>query len=464
MKKICFLLFCNLILYIQSFTQDITGIWNGVLSVQGQQLTLNFNIIKSETGYNTTMDSPDQGAKGIKINSTTYENGILILKVDAAKIEYTATLNKDNIFEGTFVQGMMSAPLNLSRDVVVKQKTNRPQEPHAPFNYYSEEVVIKNEKENVTLAGTLTLPTKDGIYPVVVLVSGSGPQNRNEELMGHKPFLLIADYFAKNGIGVLRYDDRGVGKSTGKFSTATTMNFATDANAAVQYLKTRTGIKNIGIAGHSEGGIIAPIVAAKNKDVNFIILMAGTGVRGDKLLLQQNYLIAKAQGATEEDLTKAKILNAKIYDCVINSKTIDLAKIKLTTLLKNEMKTNPPKDLPKGVKEDDVIKSQIEEVTNAWGVNLLKYDPSINLKKVTCPTLALHGDKDLQVPSIQNLPAIKKAIMSNGNKNVTIKEFKNLNHLFQESTTGNPNEYSTLEQTMAPIVLDTMVNWIKALK
>jgi uncharacterized protein len=448
----------------KNYGQDITGIWNGVLSVEGQQLTLKFNIVKTETGYTATMDSPDQGAKGIKINTTTYENGLLTLKVDAAKIEYTATLNKENIFEGTFKQGGLSVPLNLSRSIVEKQKLKRPQEPIAPFDYYTEEVTFNNVKENITLAGTLTLPTKEGKFPVVVLVSGSGPQNRNEELLGHKPFLLIADYFAKNGIGVLRYDDRGVGKSTGKFSTATSFNFANDADAAVQYLKTRQEVKSIGIAGHSEGGIIAPIVAAQNNAVNFIILLAGTGVRGDKLLLEQNYLIAKVSGASDDELKKAKALNAKIYNCVLNSKTVELAKSNLTTLLTNEINLNSPKNLPNGVTEADVIKSQVDDVTSAWGINLLKYDPAVNLKKVKCPVLALNGDKDLQVPSTQNLPAIKKALTSNGNKNVTTKEFKNLNHLFQETTTGNPNEYGTLEQTMSPIVLETMVQWIIGLK
>jgi uncharacterized protein len=464
MKKIVLTLIVLLTIVLKIDAQDIVGKWNGILEVQGTQLPLVFNISKADAGYSGTFDSPTQGAKDIKLNSTTYENGVLTLKYDQLKIEYTGTLNKDNIIEGTFKQGGYSAPLNLSKKEVEIKKANRPQEPKPPYSYYTEDVTFKNEKAGVTLAGTLSLPAKDGKYPIVVLVSGSGPQNRNEELLGHKPFLVIADYLTKNGIGVLRYDDRGVAKSTGVFKTATSFDFADDATAAVNYLKTRVEAGKIGIAGHSEGGVIAPIVAAKNKNVNFIILLAGTGVVGDKLLLEQTYLISKADGASAADLVKAKKTNEQIFSLIKKATSEEQAKKELTILLKKEIKNMTEADKPKDISEDDFIKQQVAQMANPWMMNFLRYDPAINLKKVKCPVLALNGDKDLQVPSAMNLPAIKKAVMSNGNKNVTTKEFKNLNHLFQETTTGSPTEYSIIEQTISPLVLEEMLNWIKGLK
>jgi len=266
--------------------QEITGEWNGVLNIQGTQLRVVFNIKKTDSGYISTMDSPDQGAKDIPVATTTFEDPILKIKATAIGATYNGKL-ADGIITGTFVQRGMSLPLILSRDKVEKQVLKRPQEPKAPFPYYSEEVVFKNDKADITLAGTLTLPKKEGKFPVVILITGSGPQDRNEELMGHKPFLVIADYFTKKGIAVLRYDDRGFGKSTGNFKTATSNDFALDVESAVAYLKTRKEIdKNkIGLIGHSEGGIIAPMVAAKSKDVDFIVLLAGTGIPGDELLL-----------------------------------------------------------------------------------------------------------------------------------------------------------------------------------
>jgi uncharacterized protein len=445
-----------------SFAQDITGKWYGSLNVQGTALALVFDITKTDSVYSTTLDSPDQGVKGIKVNATTFRDGVLTLKADALKMEYTGTL-KANTIEGIFQQSGFSIPLNLTNKPVEKQKINRPQEPLAPFAYYSEDVVFKNTKDNVQLAGTLTLPQKEGRFSVVVMVTGSGPQDRNEELLGHKPFLVIADYFAKNGVGVLRFDDRGVGKSTGTFGTATSFDFANDAEAAVQYLKTRTEVNKIGIAGHSEGGAIAPMVAARNRDISFVILLAGPGITGDKLLLEQNYLIAKADGVGETELSTNKMLNTKIYSLIKKARTADEVKTNLTALLKAEAKNLPESVKHNGVTDDNFISEQVKGSANPWMMSFVKYDPSVNLKKIKCPLLAVNGDKDLQVPSYLNLPAIKKAVTSNGNKNVTVKEYKNLNHLFQETATGNPKEYGIIEQTFSPAVLADMLDWIKGL-
>jgi uncharacterized protein len=462
MKKNLLAIFCALFLFIgKNVAQTIEGKWYGNLNVQGTALPLVFSFTKTDTTYSGTLASPKQGPGEMKLTSVNFINANLTATLNSPNIEYTGTLNKDNIIEGTFKQGGMSLPLNLSRQAIEIKKVNHPQEPKEPFNYYTEDVFFKNTKANIELAGTLSLPTKQGKYPVVVLVSGSGPQNRNEELLGHKPFLVIADFLTKNGIGVLRYDDRGIAKSAGSFVTATTNDFADDANAAVKYLSTRKEVSKIGIIGHSEGGLIAPMVAVQNKLVNFIVLLAGTGVKGDVLLAEQIALVTKASGVSDADIATSKKINNGMFAILTKSKTTEEAKINLTKYLGAEIKNMPAADKPAGVSDDELLESLVRQMATPWMINFLKYDPAPNLKKVKCAVLALNGDKDLQVPSTMNLPAIKKAITSNGNKNVTTKEFKNLNHLFQETTTGNPAEYETIEQTFSPLVLEEILAWIK---
>ena len=442
--------------------QNITGEWNGALKVQGTQLRLVFTITKTDTGISATMDSPDQGAKGIPTTSTTFENSILRITIANAKIEYEGTLGNDNIIVGTFKQGGQSFPMNLSKEVIEKEKLVRPQEPIKPYSYYAEDITFENKKAGIRLAGTLTLPQKEGVFPVVILISGSGPQNRDEELLGHKPFLVLADYLTKNGIAVLRYDDRGIASSKGDFKTATTADFATDVEASIAYLKTRKEInkKKIGLIGHSEGGIIAPMVANKSADVAFIVLLAGTGIQGDKLLLLQQKLIGKVSGVSDEDLLKSELTNRKVFDIVNQSNSLEQLKTDLTNYLKHTLKDDPNAEKPEGMSDDDLVKLQVNQIANPWMHYFIKYDPASTLEKVKCPVLALNGEKDLQVPPKENLEAIKKALAKGGNKKVTTKELPNLNHLFQECKTGSPDEYATIEQTFSPIALEEISKWI----
>ncbi len=460
MRKLTTILALLLVVF-SSFGQDITGQWTGLLKVQGMQLRVVFNLTKTADGWSSTMDSPDQGAKGIPVNSTTFDGSKLKVEVTNLRVVYTGEL-KEKIIEGTFTQNGMLFPMNLSKEKVEKEVVKRPQEPVKPYPYYSEEVTFQNSKANITLAGTLTLPKKEGSFPVVVLITGSGPQNRDEELMGHKPFLILSDYLTRNGIAVLRYDDRGVGQSKGEFKTATTEDFASDAESAVEYLKTRKEIRQncIGLVGHSEGGIIAPMVAARSKYVNFIVLLAGTGIRGDKLLLLQQELIARASGASEADIQKTKEHNSKAFDIVINSKSTESLKADLKTYLTGLLKDLPADSKPKNMTDDDFLTLQINQTTNPWMQYFIKYDPSVTLEKVKCPVLAINGDKDLQVPSKINLPAIEKALKKGGNKHFTTKEFPNLNHLFQECKSGLPAEYAEIEQTFAPVALGEIAKWI----
>lgn len=455
-----------LITFLVSFSltaQEIAGQWNGALKVQGTQLRLVFNITKTDNGLSSTMDSPDQGAKGIPTTTTSFENSILKITIENAKIEYIGTLGNDNIIVGTFKQGGQTFPMNLSKEIIEKEKLLRPQEPTKPYSYYSEDITFENKKAGISLAGTLTLPKKEGVFPVVILISGSGPQNRDEEILGHKPFLVLSDYLTKNGIAVLRYDDRGTAFSKGDFKTATSADFATDVESAIEYLKNRKEInkKKIGLIGHSEGGLIAPMVASKAKDVAFIVLLAGTGIQGDQLLLLQQKLIGKVSGVSDEDLKKNELTNRKAFDIVNKSTSLEQLKTDLTAFILQEMKDNPNAEKPKGMTDDDFVKMQVNQIANPWMQFFIKYNPALVLTKVKCPVLAINGEKDLQVPAKENLDAIKKALTKGGNKKVTIKEMSNLNHLFQECKTGSPDEYATIEQTFSPTALTEILTWLQ---
>ena len=445
------------------FGQDITGTWNGVLKVQGMQLSLVFHINKTEKGFSSTMDSPDQKAFGMPVTTTNFENSKLIIAIANPRIEYEGVLGADGNIIGNFKQSGQSFPMNLSKGKVEKEIIKRPQEPKKPYSYYTEDVVFENKVENITLAGTLSLPTKEGFFPAVILISGSGAQNRDEELLGHKPFLVIADYLTKNGIAVLRFDDRGTAMSKGNYATATTLDFASDVEAAVQYLLTRKEIdqKKIGLIGHSEGGIIAPMVAAKSNKVSFIILLAGTGIPGDELLLLQQELIGKASGISDEDLKKTKSTNSEVFEMVKKAKNSDQLNVDITEYITKSLKLDSKAKIPDGITESEYIAMQMSQITSPWMQFFIKYNPALVLEKVKCPVLALNGNKDMQVPSKVNLDAINKALVKGGNKKVTIKELLNLNHLFQECKTGAPQEYSEIEQTFSPSALVEILNWIQ---
>ena len=453
MKKAILLLITVLVSSL-AIGQEITGQWNGLLKVPGAQLRIVANISKTETGYVSTVDSPDQNANGIPVAATTFENSILKLEIPVINGSYEGTLNKDNIIVGKLTQNGQSFEVNLSKEIVQKQVFSRPQEPKKPYPYYTEDVKFLNKTANITLAGTLSLPKKEGNFPAVILITGSGAENRDEEIFGHKPFLVLSDYLTKKGIAVLRLDDRGVGESTGNTNTSTTVDFASDIQAGVDYLKTRTEInkKKIGLIGHSEGGLIAPMVAGNSKDINFIVLLAGPGLRGDKILLLQNELIKRQNGKPEIEIQKEKEIFKGVYDLVIASSLNDgNLKSNITSYLKTQY-NDPSKDAD--------VELIIAQVTNTWWYNFIKLDPVPFLEKVKCPVLALNGSKDLQVPAEINLEAIKKTLINSGNKKVTTKILPNLNHLFQECQTGAPSEYETIEQTFSPIALEEISNWL----
>lgn len=441
--------------------QDISGKWYGKLNVMGAELHLGLNFTTNDSSYTGTMDIPQQNAIGITLTSVTFENKTLVFKFDQAKFSYSGKLNDANEFDGVFSQNGQNFPLRLSRTKTEVKKINRPQEPKPPFAYEIEDVTFQNEKDKITLGGTFTYPRKEN-FPAVILISGSGQQDRNSEIFGHKPFWVIADYLTQNGIGVLRIDDRGVGKSGGNPATSTSYDFATDIEAAVTFIKTKKGVnpKKIGLIGHSEGGMIAPIVASKDKKINFIILLAGPGIPCDELLLEQTYLLGKTSGMSESELENIRKINQSVYSIAKSNKTDTEARKALETVFSSLYSENPEFTTSSAAEKIQILNQQIDPVLTPWFRYFVRFEPKHYLEKVKCPVLVLNGEKDLQVAPKTNMEGIKNALIKARNKNVTLKEYPNLNHLFQECITGTTEEYGAIEQTFSPEVLQDMKDWI----
>ena len=442
-----------------SQAQDVAGQWNGVLTVQGINLRIVFHVNKTDDGYAATMDSPDQGAFGIPVTATAFDGSKLSLMIQNIGVLYEGEFKTDSV-AGTFKQGALSVPMILKRTPAEVKPVNRPQEPKPPYPYRSEEVTFENKNAGVTLAGTLTMPETGKSFKAVILITGSGPQDRNEEIMGHKPFLVIADYLTRRGIAVLRFDDRGTAQSTGNFATATTADFAADVESAIAYLKSREEInpQKIGLMGHSEGGIIAPMAATRSNDVAFIVMLAGTGIRGAELMLLQAELVHRASGMPEDRIAKTVGINAKVFDKILN--TEGLVPAQEINAFMTALKDDVAAVTPEGISVDDYIRLFTAQVSSPWMQYFLRYDPAPALEKVKCPVLAINGDKDLQVPAEVNLKAIGEALKKGGNNQLTIKEYPNLNHLFQECDTGSPAEYTVIEQTFSPEALKDLGDWI----
>jgi fermentation-respiration switch protein FrsA (DUF1100 family) len=445
----------------QTDNDSLPGIWQGVLRVQGFELRLVFNVAETEGNLTATMDSPDQNAFGIKVDSAYFNNDSVYFYIAQAKGYYDGIYQKDSI-SGTWHQGGGAWPVVLKKTQKVEEP-KRPQMPQKPYPYNEEEVTFTDKEAGIELAGTLTLPKEGGPFPAAVLVTGSGPQDRDETLLGHKPFLVLADYLTRHGIAVLRYDDRGVGQSAGKFSTATTQDFENDALAAVKFLENRKDIRRneTGIIGHSEGGLIAPLAAVKSSDVNFIVLMAGPGVSGRAILLEQSRLIEKAMGMSEDKIEKSAELAKKFYNIVENEKDSAAAAEKIVTLYRNYYASLDSTDKTEfGSDPESVFDMQAKTLLTPWFKFFLTYDPKETLEKVKVPVLAINGENDLQVPPKQNLPVIEEALKEGGNKDYKVVEIPKLNHLFQTSETGSPMEYSKIEETISPKALEIITNWI----
>lgn len=454
-----------IMLSFQTFAQqDLSGIWSGKLELPNSaSLTIVFNLaIDTDGKYIATLDSPDQGVKGIPTESTEIKEDSIFINIPVVHGNYKGKIffDEDEI-NGKWNQGGMSLDLLLKKTDKI-ELPKRPQEPKEPYPYNSEDVLFENDIDNVVLAGTLTFPKDGNNFPAVILISGSGGQDRNEEIFNHKPFLVIADYLTRNGIAVLRFDDRGIAQSTGDHSTATTEDFARDVLAGVQFLKERKEIDKtkIGLIGHSEGGIIAPLVATQSNDIAFIIMMAGTGIPGDSILYLQGALIQRAEGISEEEIQKSLKTQKELFSIIKHSTDENLEK-ELKEKLIAEIQKMSNEDKAKLGDPDTYIDMQLKTLTSPWFKYFLKFNPASVLEKVKCPVLAINGEKDLQVPPKENLSAIKTALEKGGNKNFEVVELKGLNHLFQTSETGKISEYGQIEETISPLALQTMLAWIK---
>lgn len=441
-------------------SDDIIGIWSGKLDVGGKALTIVFNIAKEGETVIATMDSPDQGVTGIDVESVSCSGGNAVIMIKKIGGSFEGKLEGGSM-TGTWKQGGAEFPLTLEKKTEAP-KMNRPQEPKEPYPYKSEDVKFKNEKAGIYLAGTLTMPEGDGPFPAVIMVSGSGKQDRNETVFGHKPFLIIADWLTRNGVAVLRYDDRGAGESEGVFKDGTTMDFADDAEAAFNYLYSlpTTDKKFAGIIGHSEGGMIAPIVASRDKDVKFIILLAGPGITLEEVILQQSKDMQTVSGADSALIANAYIINKKIYDAAKS----DLSDSALAEQVKKIM-TDYRETLDDTLKseiDDETIEGSAKMVTGKWFRAGMKLDHTPYVAKVKCPVLAINGEKDLQVSAAVNLPALEKLLKDGGNKDYTISLLPGINHALQKCETGLPSEYASIETTVDSTVLYTISDWMKA--
>jgi len=442
----------------------LVGSWLGRVDISSVVLRVVFNISLGDSdSLMVTLDSPDQGAKDIKVGPLTISGDQISIKAPLLLAEYTGTIKNDTLMEGSLKQAGRTFPLALTK--IAKPITiNRPQEPKPPFPYKSEDIRFMNKTAGITLGGTVTIPDGSGPFPAVILITGSGSQNRNEELMAHKPFWVIADYLSRNGIAVLRYDDRGVGQSENTSAPSTSADFATDAIAALHYLKTVEKIDTmlIGLAGHSEGGLVAAIAASGNSGIAFVISLAGPGVSGEQILYRQNYDLNKASGMSEKELKALITMSRKMYAVIKKEPDNAKATDEMTAILKRTMEKQkaPAEEVEKALKG---FPASAATLTSPWYRSFIVTDPSVYWKKVFCPVLALNGEKDLQVAADVNLPAIRKAVLSGGNSKVTVIRFPGLNHIFQHCKTGMPSEYGEIEETFSPEVLKIMAGWINDL-
>jgi len=445
----------------------LEGAWQGTLAVppSGFELRIVFKITAEPDGTLTAlMDSPDQGAYDITVDRVWHEDGAVRFEVDVAAGLYEGTVSEDGTtMEGEWNQGGLALPLVLEHFDEVPV-LNRPQEPVEPFPYTAEEVEYTNDAAGITLAGTLTLPEGGGPFTAAILISGSGAQDRDEFILGHKPFLVLADHLTRNGIAVLRVDDRGVGGSTGDPLRATSEDFAGDVLAGVEYLKGRGEIDagRIGLVGHSEGGIIAPMVAARSDDVAYTVLMAAPGLVGEELLYLQAKLIAAAGGIDADIVEENRAIQAEIFS-VLKQEIDDAAMEEKLTAAFREAFEALPEEQREAVDPEQYFKMKVATVQNPWFRFFLTYDPAQTLGEVRCPVLAITGETDLQAPPDPNLAIIGAALNEGGNEHVTLMELPGLNHLFQTSETGAPSEYGQIEETMSPILLDAVADWINGL-
>jgi hypothetical protein len=431
------------------------GIWQGALTGNGMRWRLQLHVSHDDQKHLVAaLDSPDQGVSGLPATKVTQKEAIFHFEIPVVSGVYEGTLNAaKTAIAGTWTQNDVTQKLEFQRSDKLLELV-RPQNPVKPYPYREEELTFTNEKAKVSLAGTLTLPSGPGPFPAAILIGDSGRQDRDESIAGHRPFLVLADHLTRKGLAVLRFDKRSIGKSTGNYDQATTDDFAGDVEAALAYVKSRKEIdlRKIGLIGHSEGAIIAPLVATRSKDVAWIVLLAGSGLKGEDLLLLQTETSLRTAGVTDGEIFRTVAFNKQSYALVRQQKDPTALEAKLNDLIQS---TSTGAAMPAGA-----LQSQVRLLVSPWFRSFLDYDPIPALQKTACPVLALNGEKDLQVPPKENLSKIKKALEDGGNKDFQTTELPGLNHLFQHGPTGSPTEYGAIEETMAPEALNAISDWV----
>ena len=439
---------------------EIAGVWHGEIKIPGQPLAIKVVLTRADADWTGTIDIPAQGAKnlplvGIKVEPYEEDTRVTFAMHGVpGNPTFEGRLQSDGIILGTFSQGGARLEFQLSRDITGPA---RPQNPKAPFPYQVEEARFKHN--SINFAGTLTIPAGAGPFPAVLLISGSGPQNRDSEIFGHKPFLVIADHLTRAGIAVLRIDDPGVGGSTAHPQPPTAADFADNAIAAIDFLKrdSRINPDQIGLIGHSEGGIVAPLATSREEGIAFVILLAAPGVPGDEMMRKQNERILDAAGIAGEQ----KEIRLALVDQLFAALTSDLPEAevrrKVEEVVRRQFETN---GIPCTQQDETQVRMAVEQAISPGMRYLLAYDPRPALEKISVPVLTLNGELDTQVDAGQNLVAIAAALEKGGNSNVTIHRLPGLNHLFQHARTGLVGEYGVIEETISPEVLDLIRDWI----
>ncbi len=466
MNKI--LLFLMLFLSLSVEAQSpFAGNWEGKLNV-GPGLRIIFHVTEDAAGnYTTTMDSPDQGATGLAVEKTEVKGDSLFLNIAVVGGKYAGKLSDGKTLSGELHQGQHAMALNLVKTENTSAY-NRPQTPKGPFSYKSEEVTYTNADNSISYGATITIPQGNGPFPAILLITGSGPQNRDEEIFEHKPFAVLADALTNDGFVVLRVDDRGTGKTTGSFMTATTEDFVQDARTSLQYLQNRKEVntKKAGLLGHSEGGLIAEIIAASNKNIDFIVLTGAPGIPIPQLMAEQNEQVLLKAGMSKELTTKYLGLYKDICHAVTTTSDREQAKKMIAETVKtwrshtDSLTVMATTGIHDEASEQKLIDRMTAEFTRPWTRQFLSYDPQSYIRKISCKVLAIGGEKDIQVVSAGNLAGIKAALEKSKSKSYEVKELPELNHLMQTCITCTIDEYKQLEETISPLAINTIKDWL----